>query len=204
MSDVRRSGERLTNPCEGCGGEGRRQTSETVTVDVPPGVDDGTRLRVTGRGEAGRQGGPTGDLYVRVRVRPHRVFTRDGNDLHCELALSMAQAALGGDVTVPTLHGDETLRVPPGTQSGAVLTVRRAGMPKLSGGGARGSLHVHCRVETPATSTTSRRRCCAASPSCAVSNWAPRPPTARACSVACARRSDRDGARVTTPDAVVA
>ena len=145
----RGEGRRLSEPCRGCGGEGRRQLTETVTVDVPPGVDDGTRLRVAGRGEAGRKGGSTGDLYVRVRVRPHPIFTREGNDLHCELGLTLAQAALGGDLKVPTLYGEETLTVPPGTQTGSVLTLRRQGMPKLSGGGARGNLYVHCRVETP-------------------------------------------------------
>ena len=145
----RGSGEHIADPCPECHGEGRRSVTDTVTVDIPPGVDDGTRLRVVGRGEAGRQGAVPGDLYVRVRLRPHDIFTRDGNDLHCELKLSMAQAALGGDVPVTTLHGEETLRVEPGTQPGAVLTLRRHGMPKLAGGGARGNLHVHCRVETP-------------------------------------------------------
>jgi molecular chaperone DnaJ len=145
----RGSGEEIPEPCPVCHGEGRRSVAEAVTVDIPPGVDDGIRLRVVGRGEAGRQGAPPGDLYVRVRVRPHDIFTRDGNDLHCELRLTMAQAALGGDVPVTTLHGEETLRVEPGTQPGAVLPLRRHGMPKLSGGGARGNLYVHCRVETP-------------------------------------------------------
>ena len=145
----RGTGEQIPEPCPVCNGEGRRELAESVTVNIPPGVDDGVRLRVVGRGEAGRQGAPPGDLYVRVRVRPHEIFTRDGNDLHCELRLSMAQAALGGDVPVTTLHGEETLRVEPGTQPGTVLTLRRHGMPKLSGGGARGNLHVHCRVETP-------------------------------------------------------
>jgi molecular chaperone DnaJ len=143
------AGQIVSSPCDTCHGDGRRQTTDTVTVDIPPGVDNGTRLRVAGRGEAGQRGAPTGDLYVRVRLRPHRLFERDGNDLHCELGLSMAQAALGGDITVPTLYGDEVLHVPPGTQPGTVLTLRRHGMPKLSGGGARGNLHVHCRVETP-------------------------------------------------------
>ena len=143
------SGRQITDPCASCHGEGRRSVTDTVTVDIPPGVDSGTRLRVPGRGESGRQGATAGDLYVRVRVRAHDVFTRDGNDLHCELRLTMAQAALGGDVPVTTLHGEETLRVDPGTQSGAVLTLPRHGMPKLSGGGARGNLYVHCRVETP-------------------------------------------------------
>jgi molecular chaperone DnaJ len=120
-----------------------------VSVDVPPGVDTGTRLRLAGRGEAGRLGGRSGDLFVRVRVRQHEVFEREGNDLHCRLRLPMVQAALGVDIEVPTIDGAQTLTVPPGTQPDSVLTVRRAGMPKLNGGGARGDLHVHCQVEVP-------------------------------------------------------
>lgn len=145
----RGTGTTIADPCTACGGQGRRQVTETVTVDVPPGVDEGTRLRLTGRGEAGLQGGRTGDLYVRIRLRPHEIFTRDGDDLHCELSLPMATAALGGELTLPTLDGEARVRIPPGTQSGDVITLRRHGMPKLNGGGARGDLHIHCRVETP-------------------------------------------------------
>lgn len=145
----RGSGSRIASPCPTCAGEGRTRSTETVTVDIPPGVDDGTRLRLVGRGEAGRNGGPAGDLYVRTRIRPHELFTRDGNDLHCELRIPVVQAALGAALQLPTLYGDETVRVPAGTQSGEVVTLRRVGMPKLSGGGARGHLHVHCRVVTP-------------------------------------------------------
>lgn len=147
--DCRGEGVRIADPCPACRGEGRLETTETVTVDVPPGVDTGTRLRVSGRGEAGRRGGAIGDLYVRVRVAEHEVFTRDGNDLHCELAVPMTQAALGAELKLPTLHGEEVVTVPPGTQNGEVLTLRRQGMPKVGGGGARGNLHVHCRVLTP-------------------------------------------------------
>lgn len=145
----RGSGSRIASPCPTCAGEGRTRSTETVTVDIPPGVDDGTRLRLVGRGEAGRNGGPAGDLYVRTRIRPHELFTRDGNDLHLELRVPMVQAALGASLTIPTLEGELELHVPAGTQSGDVLTLRRAGMPKLSGGGARGNLHAHCRVLTP-------------------------------------------------------
>jgi molecular chaperone DnaJ len=147
----RGAGRRITDPCEVCRGEGRRGASETVTIDVPPGVGDGTRLRMTGRGEAGRQGGPAGDLYVRVRVLPHAVFERDGNDLHCELRVPMTQAALGAELKLQTLYGEDVVKVPPGTQTGDVLTLRRQGMPKLGADAARGSLFVHCRVETPRT-----------------------------------------------------
>jgi molecular chaperone DnaJ len=146
----RGTGQRIADPCEGCFGEGRRAATETVPVDVPAGVGDGTRLRLSGRGEAGRNGAPSGDLYVRVRVRPHERFTRDGHDLHCDLRVGMAQASLGAEVDLSTLiDGEHEVRVPPGTQSGDVITLRRLGMPKLSSGGARGNLHVHCRVETP-------------------------------------------------------
>ena len=142
-------GNRISTPCSACMGEGRREVAETLPVDVPAGVADGTRLRLTGRGEAGRLGATAGDLYVRIRVRPHDAFTREGNDLHRELRLSMVQAALGTALDLPTLDGEHRLEVPAGTQTGDVITVRRAGMPKLSGGGARGNLYVHCRVETP-------------------------------------------------------
>lgn len=145
----RGAGRRIPRPCPTCNGEGRRRVREVVTVEVPPGVDDGTRLRLLGRGEAGRNSGPAGDLYVRTRIRPHELFTREGNDLHVELRIPMVQAALGAVLTLPTLDGEQEVRIPAGTQAGDVVTLRRAGMPKLSGGGARGNLHVHCRVVTP-------------------------------------------------------
>lgn len=143
------AGTKITAPCPDCRGEGRVQRTETAKIDVPPGVDEGVRLRLSGRGEAGRQGAPAGDLYVRIHVDPHPVFERDGANLHCRLPLPMAQAALGVEVPLETLHGQTSLRIPPGTQPGTVLTIRREGMPKLSGGGARGDLHVHCEVEVP-------------------------------------------------------
>jgi molecular chaperone DnaJ len=145
----RGSGQQIEHPCPSCRGEGRRRTQETVTVDVPPGVDTGTRLRLAGRGEAGRMGARSGDLFVRIRVEPHDVFEREGNDLHCRLRLPMVQAVLGVDIEIPTIDGSHTLTVPTGTQPDTVLTVRRAGMPKLNGGGARGDLYVHCQVEIP-------------------------------------------------------
>jgi molecular chaperone DnaJ len=145
----RGTGQEVRNACEACRGEGRRQVTETIAVDVPPGVDTGTRLRMVGRGEAGRLGGPAGDLYVRMRIAEHDVFQRDGNDLHCELRVPVTQAALGAELKLTTLHGEQSVRVPPGTQTGEVITLRRQGMPKLNGGGARGDLHVHCWVETP-------------------------------------------------------
>lgn len=148
-SVCRGTGQQIADPCGECNGEGRRQVTEVVTVDVPPGVDDGRRLRMTGRGEAGRRGAPAGDLYVRIRVAPHAIFERDGNDLHCELQVPVTQAALGAELKVTTLDGEEVVKVPRATQTGDVLTLRRHGMPKLNGGGARGHLYVHCRVMTP-------------------------------------------------------
>ena len=148
--DCQGRGKVIVDPCRDCGGEGRQLESKAITFDVPPGIDDGRRLRLAGRGEAGRNGASTGDLYVRVHVRPHDVFTRDGDDLHCELRLGMVPAALGTHLVLPTLDGDADLEVPRGTQTGDVLTLRRQGMPRLGGAGVqRGDLHVHCRVQTP-------------------------------------------------------
>lgn len=147
--DCKGSGQRLSDPCEDCRGEGRVRTKETVTVEIPAGVDNGQRLRLAGRGEAGRQGGPSGDLYVRVHVRPHDLFERDGNDLHCRARIPMTQAALGVELPVPTLDGEQALDVPAGTQPGSVLKVPRAGMPKLGAESARGDLYVHIDVEVP-------------------------------------------------------
>lgn len=151
------AGTTIPEPCEDCRGEGRRSVREEVAVHVPAGVEDGTRLRLAGRGEAGRQGARPGDLYVRVHVRPHEVFEREGNDLRCRLRLPMVQAALGVVIPIPTIEGTTDLEVPAGTQPGSVLTVRRAGMPKLNGGGARGDLYVEMAVEIPRNLDTEER-----------------------------------------------
>jgi molecular chaperone DnaJ len=144
------AGRTVSNPCRDCRGDGRQQTTETLTIPIPVGIDDGRRVRLTGRGEAGRNGGPAGDLYVRVTVRPHEVFTRDGDDLHCELRIGMIPAALGTKLKLPTLDGEVEVTVPAGTQFGDVLSLRRHGMPRLGmDGHQRGDLHVHCRIETP-------------------------------------------------------
>jgi molecular chaperone DnaJ len=142
-------GSRIRHPCGDCGGEGRVRARRTITVKVPAGVEDGMRLRLSGEGEIGPGGGPPGDLYVEVRERRHPVFTRDGDDLHCEVRLPMAAAALGTAVGLETLDGPETLSVAPGTQSGSVLTLRGRGVPHLSRGVGRGDLHVHLEVVTP-------------------------------------------------------
>lgn len=144
------AGREITDPCGDCRGQGRVRRERTLTVRIPAGVDDGTRLRMVGEGEPGDPGGPRGDLYVVLRVREHPRFRRAGRDLVCELPLSFAQAALGAVLGVPTLHGrePERLTVPPGTQSGARFRLKGQGAPAV-GGGARGDLWVVAQVRTP-------------------------------------------------------
>jgi molecular chaperone DnaJ len=126
------------------------RTRRKLTVTVPAGVEDGMRLRLSGEGEVGPGGGPPGDLYVEIRERPHPVFSRDGDDLHCTVTVPMTSAALGTTVPLDTLDGAETIDIRPGTQPGTVLTLRGHGVPHLSTGGAtRGDLHVHIDVRTP-------------------------------------------------------
>jgi len=142
-------GTRIRHPCPDCAGEGRVRARRTLTVKIPPGVSSGLRIRHSGEGEIGPGGGPAGDLYVEIHERPHPVFTRDGDDLHCHFALPMTAAALGTTVKLETLDGEETVDVAPGTQSGTVVTLRARGVPHLSRGVGRGDLHVHLDVETP-------------------------------------------------------
>lgn len=141
-------GEEITNPCRTCGGRGRVQATDTLTVQIPPGVDDGAQLRVTGRGEAGVRGGRSGDLYVGINVAPHDIFRRAGDDLACEVTVPMTIAALGGTVDMPTLEGLEPIDITPGTQSGEVVRLKGRGMPRVSGY-ARGELVGLLKVETP-------------------------------------------------------
>lgn len=141
-------GEEITSPCKRCGGRGRVQITDTLTVQIPPGVDDGAQLRVTGRGEAGIRGGRSGDLYVGISVAQHQIFRRAGDDLACEVAVPMTVAALGGAVDVPTLDEPEPIDIAPGTQSGEVVRLKGRGMPRLSGYG-RGELVALLKVETP-------------------------------------------------------
>jgi molecular chaperone DnaJ len=141
-------GEEITSPCKNCRGRGRVGETDTLTVQVPPGVDDGAQLRVTGRGEAGVRGGRSGDLYVAINVLPHEVFRRAGDDLACEVRVPMTVAALGGEVEMPTLEDPESIEIEPGTQSGQVVRLRGRGMPRLGGRG-RGELVGLLKVETP-------------------------------------------------------
>ncbi len=141
-------GEEITSPCRNCNGRGRVQVGEMLSVQIPPGVDDGAQLRVTGRGEAGVRGGRSGDLYVQIAVLPHETFRRAGDDLACEVLVPMTVAALGGSIEMPTLEDPEVIDIEPGTQSGEVVRLRGRGMPRLGGRG-RGELVGLLKVETP-------------------------------------------------------
>jgi molecular chaperone DnaJ len=141
-------GQIIATPCRDCGGQGRVREQRSFTVEVPAGVDDGATLRLTGRGAVGPRGGGAGDLYVHLRVAPHERFSRDGDDLVHELHISMTQAALGVEFTLPTLDGEEAVTIAPGTPSGRVVRVRGKGVPRLHGRG-RGDLRLHVVVDTP-------------------------------------------------------
>jgi len=142
-------GSVIPNPCGKCGGDGRVRTRRKLTVKIPPGVEDGMRIRLAGQGEVGPGGGPAGDLYVEIREKPHDVFTREGDDLHCKIKIPMTAAALGTRLTVNTLDSEETVDVHSGTQPGSTLRIRGAGVPRLRGGEARGDLYVHLDIRTP-------------------------------------------------------
>ena len=152
------AGKRIVTPCETCQGRGRVRSESTITVRVPAGVDDGMRLRVSGEGEASPDGGPQGDLYVVLHVAPHPVFHRDGAQLHCEVPISFAEAALGTVVRVPLVGGGEhELEIDAGTQSGTVVRLRGKGLPALDRSG-RGDLHVTVQVRTPKSLTAEQRQ----------------------------------------------
>jgi molecular chaperone DnaJ len=146
--ECRGAGEIISNPCSQCRGEGRVQRDTRIKLRIPAGVDTGTRLRSSGNGDAGVRGGTSGDLYVFLHVRDHDVFDRDDSDLHCEVPLPFSTAALGGELKVPTLDGQSSIKIPAGTQGGTVFRIRDKGMPSLSGG-RRGDLHVRVQVEVP-------------------------------------------------------
>jgi len=150
------AGTMISDPCEECHGRGRVRKTKTLSVKVPAGVDGGDRIRLSGEGEAGRNGGPSGDLYVEVRVKEHKLFERIGADLSCEIPLSFATATLGGDVELPTLNGNVALKVPAGTQSGKVFRLRGKGVTTVRD--ARiGDLFARVAVETPVNLTPEQR-----------------------------------------------
>jgi molecular chaperone DnaJ len=150
-------GEVIDNPCATCSGAGRVTRERSLSVNIPAGVEDGTRIRLSGEGEAGLRGGPTGDLYIFLSIKPHPFFQRDGADLFCQVPISMVKATLGGEVNVRTLDGAEsTVKIPEGTQSGRQFKLRGKGMPVLRSREV-GDLHIQARIETPQNLTKRQR-----------------------------------------------
>ncbi len=141
-------GEINASPCESCQGRGRVKEKRTLKVRIPAGVDNGSRLRLVGEGEAGDEGMPAGDLYVVTRVRKHPFFEREGNDLACEIAITFTQAALGARIEIPTLDGNEVLKIPPGAQPGEIVRLKGKGVPDVSGR-RKGDLFIKVQVKTP-------------------------------------------------------
>jgi molecular chaperone DnaJ len=145
-------GKTFRTPCPACRGNGRVEEEKVLSVKVPAGVDNGDRIRLSGEGEAGPPGTQPGDLYVEVRVRPHHIFQRDGDDLHCEVPIRISQAALGDTVRVPTLGGEAEIRVPAETQTGKVFRLRDKGVKSVRSR-APGDLYCKVVVETPVNLT---------------------------------------------------
>ncbi len=147
-SACRGQGRVIDKPCAECSGAGQIQRRRKMKINIPAGVDDGTRLRLSGEGEAGPSGGPSGDLYVLIRVHEHSLFDREDHDLHCEVPINVAQAALGAEIEAPTLEGPRPLKIPAGAQAGARFRIRGQGVPHVNSG-RRGDLIVHLRVMVP-------------------------------------------------------
>jgi molecular chaperone DnaJ len=152
----RGTGRIVRNPCDTCLGQGRVRRTRKLSVKVPAGVSTGDRIRLGGEGEAGRNGGPPGDLYIEMNVKPHDIFERDGDDLSCEVPVSFATAVLGGSVKVPTLEGDVSIKIPAETQSGRVFRLRDKGVKPVRGGD-RGDLFCRVVVETPVNLSAEQR-----------------------------------------------
>ena len=150
------AGRVIERPCKACRGMGRREAPSKITLRIPAGVDTGSRLRSSGNGEAGYRGGPPGDLYVVLHVRPHELFQRDGDDLLCEMPITFVQAALGAEVEVPVLDGTTLVRIPPGTQPGTVFRLKGKGVSNVQGYG-HGDLHVRVSIEVPTHLTSAQR-----------------------------------------------
>lgn len=151
------AGRIIGDPCSACGGEGRVRKRKSIQIHIPAGVDTGSRLRVAGEGEAGQRGGPAGDLYVVLHVKPHEFFKRDGLDIFCEVPVPLDVAILGGGISVPTISGKANLKIPAGTQSGTVFRLRDKGVASLRGRG-RGDQHVKVQVEIPTGLSGDRKK----------------------------------------------
>ncbi len=150
-------GQIIKNPCRSCGGAGRIEKERSLSVNIPAGVETGTRIRLAGEGEAGMRGGPAGDLYIFIEVKEHAIFQRDGVHLFCRIPVSVATAALGGEVEVPTIDGGKSrVKVPAGSQTGKQMRLRAKGMPALRGGGT-GDMVLELAVETPVNLTARQR-----------------------------------------------
>ncbi|WP_353471192.1 molecular chaperone DnaJ [Salipiger sp. H15] len=150
-------GQIIKNPCASCGGQGRVHKERALSVNIPAGVETGTRIRLAGEGEAGMRGGPPGDLYIFIEVKKHGIFEREGTELHCRVPVSMTTAALGGDIEVPTIDGGRSrVKIPAGSQSGRQMRLRGKGMPALRGGVA-GDMFIELAVETPVNLTARQR-----------------------------------------------
>jgi molecular chaperone DnaJ len=150
------SGKMVKDPCPTCHGAGRTKQNKTLSVKIPAGVDEGDRIRLSGEGEAGVNGGPTGDLYVVIHLKEHSMFQREGGNLHCEMPISFSTAALGGEIEVPTLDGSAKMKVPAETQTGSVFRLRGKGIKPLRQS-EHGDLMVHVVVETPVKLTTRQK-----------------------------------------------
>lgn len=152
----RGKGKIITDPCKDCHGHGRVEETKTLSVKVPPGVDNGDRIRLAGEGEAGAEGGPSGDLYVQISVKEHEFFQRDGKNLYCEVPIGLVEACLGGEIEVPTLDGRVKLKIPEETQTGKLFRLRGKGVAPVRGGAA-GDLLCRVIVETPVNLTSKQK-----------------------------------------------
>ncbi len=150
------AGRVIEKPCKSCHGAGRRDKSSKIKLRIPAGVDTGSRLRSGGNGEAGLRGGPPGDLYVVLHIKPHEIFKRDGDDLLCEVPVSVVQAALGAEIEVPTLNGRASIKIPAGTQPGTMFRLKGKGVKNVQGYG-HGDLHVRVDVEVPTHLTAAQK-----------------------------------------------
>jgi len=151
------NGKFVADPCTNCEGLGKTKRNKTLEVKIPSGIDDGMRIRSSGNGEPGVNGGPHGDLYVEIHIKPHPVFQREGDDLHCEMPISFATAALGGDIDIPTLAGKGTIAIPEGTQSGKTFRLRGKGIKGVRSG-YPGDLYCHVALETPVRLTDPQKK----------------------------------------------
>jgi molecular chaperone DnaJ len=153
----RGTGKIITDPCTPCHGQGKIKRQKTLEIKIPAGIDDGMRIRSTGNGEPGTNGGPPGDLYIEIRIKKHDVFQRDGDDLHCAVPISFTTAALGGEISVPTLSGEAAIDLPEGTQTGKQFRLRGKGIKGVRSS-FPGDLYCHITVETPVKLTEHQRK----------------------------------------------